>query len=928
MKNIVYKVTWKNMKMNKRRTWTAFFGIFFMVLLITCVFVGRKTAVSYLQEVASLAKGKWHFTIEDAGKKELDAVEGLSCIEQTARSFDKGYTEFQASANALRPYLFIKSYEEPCYEWMNLHVKEGRLPEKKGEVVISESAAEDGAKIRPGDTIKAAYFKRTITGIEEGTDTMFPFQSLTVKYGETKELSQDFPYYKENKSFRIDQEFTGEEEELTVVGIINTPWFEQEGAAGYLAFTCCDGDAADAFNIVGTLNLKEKMEGLGFYEELMEIAGDKKISFNDYVLSFSGESSDSVVNFIVKIMTVFFMVLIAAAAVILIYNVFNISFDERSRYLGMLCSVGATGKQKRSSVYFEAFALFLPALPLGILAGCGAVLLGMHLLLPFIYKMMSIWAALPEEIPVRLGVSAGDILLIIAGSGLTVLLSSVLPAMKISKVGPIECIRGNIEKTRSGRRKELKGSLQMDAEKMLAKNSLRFQRRKTRGMSRAAAIFMVILIVTTSLAQLLTKLITYRMADTETITTQVDGWDYSLTVFNENTAGYDEIKKEILEDEGVEEIREEYTGMFLGEVPKETLSQEYWDALHRVFNLYYHRELSDEEFMGHFGEDSAQTINLVGVDDRTLGQIADATDTDKELLKGEKPAAIVIQSGEVSTESWSVSGRVPEKFEFYEIEHMTELKKGETIPMELYSEKEEKKVDFPLCVAGFGTNEQLKDFFTFHSEMLWVIVDQDTCARINETVAAPADAGEEIESNEMNPTLYMRMNGKETGLIKKLTALAEADDAHYAFGETGITQTLANTLCSIIRIMLLCFVLLTSVICLLNLYNSVHGWIAEQKPQFAMLVSVGAAQSQIKKMLVLEVLHIFFRSCIWASLISAPLILGCRKLLTERFGQVRFAFPWWVYAAAFFITAIVILGFMLYHYHREKDYQLRTVLMV
>ena len=76
-------------------------------------------------------------------------------------------------------------------------------------------------------------------------------------------------------------------------------------------------------------------------------------------------------------MTLFFLTVIIIASIILIYNRFNMSFEERGRYLGMLCSVGATGRQKRSSVYFEAFFLLLLALPAGFLLGLAVVQGGM-----------------------------------------------------------------------------------------------------------------------------------------------------------------------------------------------------------------------------------------------------------------------------------------------------------------------------------------------------------------------------------------------------------------------------------------------------------------------------------------------------------------------------------------------------------------------
>ena len=81
---------------------------------------------------------------------------------------------------------------------INITLKEGRLPEKKGEIVISQKAIEDGAKVSVGDTFEAEYFERTVTGIQEGVTSIFPFSSLKLEYGETKKVSQEFPFYEEN----------------------------------------------------------------------------------------------------------------------------------------------------------------------------------------------------------------------------------------------------------------------------------------------------------------------------------------------------------------------------------------------------------------------------------------------------------------------------------------------------------------------------------------------------------------------------------------------------------------------------------------------------------------------------------------------------------------------------------------------------------
>lgn len=923
---IVYQVTWKHMKMNPKRTWTTFLGIFFMILLMTCVFVGRKTAVSYLQEVGSQKEGKWHVSMYDVSEGELEKVRNLGYVPETACSADYGFGDFPASGNAMQPYLYVKAYEPLMFEWMNLELKEGRLPENGKEAVISRSALDDGAAIVLGDTIEMKYFDRTITGIKEGISTTFPFQSLTVDYGETLALPWNFPFYEENDSFRINKEYTGEEEEFTVVGVVETPWFEQKGSAGYTAFTCYEGGKNSRFNLSLILDLKKAPDDL--YEEMRDIAGTCEIEFNDYVLSFSGDASDSTVNFIVQIMSAFFIIVIMVAAIILIYNVFNISFEERSRYLGMLCSVGATGKQKRSSVYFEAFVLFLPALPLGFLAGCFVVFLGMSLFQPFIYTIMSLSEEVLGMVPVSLEISWEDMVLIAAVSTFTVFLSAILPARKISRVGPVECIRGNVEKEKGKIRGRHTNLRKIHAERLLAHNSMRYQKRKTRGMIRAASVFMVILIITVSGAQMITKLVSYRMMDGATVSSNNEGWDYELFMSGgslEQMEEFEALKEEIKKDPGVDAVCERYYGTFIGNIPREILSREYWDDVHKVFNLYYHRILSDAEFEENFGYGTA-VLSIIAVENEDFQRIAETADVDMDLLnQGNLPCAIVVQSGEVSTENWCVEGMQPEKYAFYEVEKMVDLEKGDTLPVSLYSLKEKASVDFPLWVAGFASNEQLKDDYTFHSETLWVIVNLETGDLINDIVLDQEHPEE--HNNMMEKGLLLQLNEEAGPLLKRLNQMTEGEDSVYMLVPAEHAKSLADSINSIIRILLLGFVLLTSVICLLNLYNSIHGWISGQKRNFTMMVSIGMTQKQIEKMLFYEALSLLIRSSLLAFCIGTPLLIGLRECLTRQFGHVRIAFPWGTCAAAIFISAIVIFSFMLYHYRREKK-DFRAVLTV
>lgn len=294
--NVVFYVTRQYMKKNRKRTLTAFFGIFFMVMLMTCVFVGKETAFDFLERMAVLDRGKWHVAMYDLKPEEAEKVRGISWVKETARSKQIGMADFPESGNESRPYLNIKAYETPEFDWMNIQLKEGRLPENERELVVSNAALTDGSSLKVGDQIEAKIFDRTITA--KDADVVFPFYSLTVKEGETAAVPESFSYYGENDSFTENKVYTGEEVLYTIVGIMEMPFFEDSYAAGYTGLTLLDAPEEARVNLALRLNLDEVPDD--FYGELQEIAGDREIDFNNRALIFSANSSIDTFNLMVK----------------------------------------------------------------------------------------------------------------------------------------------------------------------------------------------------------------------------------------------------------------------------------------------------------------------------------------------------------------------------------------------------------------------------------------------------------------------------------------------------------------------------------------------------------------------------------------------------------------------------------------------------
>lgn len=904
MKNhVVQYVTFQYMKRNHKRTVTAFLGIVFMVLLMTCVFVGRDTGIAYLEDMGAARDGKWHASIYDINGEELSEIESMEHVSDLAISKSMGLTAFNRSENPEKPYLNIRAYSEKCFDWMNIELSEGRFPTDTNEIILSESVRENGSSVKIGDEISAEYLTRSITGIAEGVESVFPFQDITVKYGESVEIPKDFPYYGESDSFREDINYTGEKQNYRVVGFMKTPGFESGGSACYEALTWISPEIAaengGLFNVSLMFDLEDSMTAPS--RELRKYSENKTVAFNDYVLAFSGNSSDSTINIIVQAMTLFFLTVIIIASIILIYNLFNMSFEERSRYLGMLCSVGATGRQKRSSVYFEAFYLLLLALPTGFLLGLAVVQGGMMMLQPFVGKIWGIYGE-TQDVPVSLNILPGSVLLVLIVSIVTVFVSAYLPARKISKIGPIECIRGNEQRPKKLHSMDMRFIRRRGVEGMLARNSLRVQRRKTRGIVRSIIVFAVILVVTSFGVRNVTRIVSYRMQDDSSINYKMDDWDYIFGTMNGDFADYEAVKAQIEADEGVESVCEWGTGTFIGTVPNEVFSREYWQALHKVFNLYYHRELTDEEFNEHHSGGRGM-INVVAVNDEMFSQIAEAADVDENIIRDAEYPAIVVQDGEVSTENWRVGGMDAERYQFYQIERMTDLEKGEIIPITLYCPDEKKNEDFPLTVSGYASNEQL-EMFQFHSEQMWVIIRMDTGKAMNEILMS-SDVNDD-NYQLIQKHLMIKMNGNATNLPEKLRNMPVVAGGKYFFMDANYTRTLADSINAMIRILLYSFVILASAISMLSLHNSIRGRILGRRQEFAILKSLGATNGQIRKMLYCECRAIMGRSILWSAAIAVPLIFLIREFLIKVLGYMKISFPWILCGAAVILAAVIL----------------------
>ena len=964
-KKIIFQVTKTYMKQNKKRTAITFSGILVMVVLMTAVFVGKDTIMSFMQKAVEEDKGKWHVQVYDLTADQIKNIENLDCVDKLEVAKPLGYTEFAQSGNPdYTPYLELKGYSGEMFDWMNINLVEGRYPENDHELLISERAVNEGSDIKVGDTIEVDAFRRYIHAFmsEEEEKKVAAGEEIgciqflsgfMVEHGETKEVPDHFPNYTDEAAFEMINEPTGLKGTYTVVGIMKSPYYEAQGQGGYIALTKTDSSvpADSKANVVLTLNfkshqdyqgeiikiinkyktpdeLKEMEEGGRFYvTDAEEYLPTKEgvLVINDMVLTFAAKGSDTSFNYLMVFFQAFFVILITAASLILIYNVFAISYKERSRYLGMLSSVGATRKQKRWSVYYEVFTLLAFALPFGIIIGLLAVKGAMVLLQPHFASLINniatnVISGKSCDIPLSLVVNPLNIVIIVIFSIAAVYVSALIPARKISKVGPIESIRGN-ELTAGRRKKGYKTRFGLmnkgKAERLLSSVSIGRNRYSTKGIIRSITAFVTLTLVTAFAVRSFVDIIKSKTEQEDfSISEHYQNYDYIFSVDDE--AKYESGKSDILSSNEVTDYSIMDVDMFAFYLNSYMYSEEYKESVRKIVSSFFPDgipELVEENYFSDSESASREIFNIITLEDDDFAKVASKAGIDLEKLD-ESGTFLVYDTISVSTDDFGFSGdgAVKPSYSVYQVKKPLNIKTGESVDFitENYDEETEElnEINIPMTFGGYVAAEDISEYYTLRGENLWIIISESTKDRMYKE-------NEELEGTGISEKYLMfNVNTDDSNLVRRLTQIKDeyGQSALMTAGLiTGYTD-FKTAITSIVKIVAVCFTLLIAIICLLNLYNSVMGRKIARHQELSVLYSMGMTERQKSKMLILENIRLIIRAFIYSGIITSIFVVCLRKALNARFGRMIFTLPGWIMAAtaAVSIAALIIFTFTCY----------------
>ena len=424
--DILKKFTKKNLKLNKKRTIVTIIGIMLSTALICAVAGMVSSTQKTLANAMRADHGNYHMRFENVPAEELKFIEENVNVESYFLTKNVGYAKLDGSINPGKPYLFLMEFDRNALQNSSFKIVEGRLPENENEVVISQHIIDNGGvELKVGDTLSLDVGTRRL--VEDGYI-----------------LNQNNPYLadEENNEENLEEEITDTQHKTyTIVGIMKRPSYELEDyqAPGYTIITYSDN-----INNTDVANISVLFNNVGDYEETTEqivntVKEDTGVDIstvaNVNVIRFDGGLSENTMNVLYGIAGVI-IVIIVVSSVFVIRNSFAISVAEKTKQYGMLASVGATKKQIRKTVLLEGTYIGAIAIPLGILCGIIAIVVLLWIVNYLIGDMMG-GVVFIYNVPLL------PILLSIVISAITIYLSCIIPAIRASRISPIEAIRGN-----------------------------------------------------------------------------------------------------------------------------------------------------------------------------------------------------------------------------------------------------------------------------------------------------------------------------------------------------------------------------------------------------------------------------------------------------------------------------------------------------
>lgn len=780
--SILNRFTVKNLKLNKKRTIVTIIGIMLSTALICGVAGLVSSFKASLINWIKVQDGNYHVAFHDIPVEKLKYVSENQKVKDYYLVGDVGWANLEDSTNDYKPYVHILEYDNKALKNLGVNLTEGRLPENSNEIVISEHIITNGRVVlKVGDEITLDVGKRVSSDGEELNE------NNPLLNGNTLIVYDDETDLEEKKTEKVEK--TEHIENTTkktykIVGIMQRLSREDFSSPGYIVITHMDKIPEKIDISVLYKNPKEYEEIAKDICKTFGIMSLNEIDINTELLRFEGVMSESMMTVLYTIAGVI-IAIIVVSSVFVIRNSFSISVAEKNRQYGMLASIGATSKQIKRNVIFEGMIIGLIAIPLGVILGIVAIMILLqvvnYLLVDMLNNLSFIYSINPLAIVCTIVISL-----------ITIYLSCLIPAIRASKISPIESIRGNkdiktkAKKLRTSRlTKKIFGIGGVIASKNLKRSKKKY---RTTVISLVVSIFIFI-----SLSSILN------------LGTKVTGLYYKDFKFNMYVSyGTEEIYEELVKQDNVDNY------------------------------AYYYQTSLDFEGMKYASEFGKDQLNAYG--DNMISLVAYNNEYFKNYIKelGLNPedykTVALLQDDEIR---YNDDGSKT-------IDRLYKIKPNDKIEVG----RVDKTYNITISKCTADDSKPMGQEVTYYHDGV-IIVSEDFVKEV---------FGEDVENSSymlsnllINSKHPQELENTLNDLIKVNTKYTGLEVTNY---DTYIDQQRRMVL--VVKIFLYGFISVITLIGVTNIFNTITTNMILRSKEFAMLKSIGMSKKEFNKMIRLE----------------------------------------------------------------------------
>ena len=481
--NIMNRVTWNTMRKNRVRTIVTIIGIVLSTAMFAAVLTLCTTFYKFMLDTEKAESGSYHIHALNMRGADIKTLRNDERLEYAALTEVMGYAVFEGQSGA-KPYLCLLAADDAFLDNMPVDIMEGRLPENSSEVVLSNFITDFAQDpIAVGDTLTLEVGDRMLKS-ENGSVTGERLYQNSDFLGDMEEL--------------VNRETVT----LTVVGICERPDFEPFSAPGYTMLTHMDDGMTDDGVYGCYIRIKNPIRNFSAFEKDYYALMTEGYKLHSSLLALEGSSQYANLNQLLISFAVILCLIIFIGSVSLIYSAFSISVSERTRQFGILSSIGATKKQIRRSVLFEAVSLSAIGIPIGLVAGVGGIALTIYLLRANLTSIF-VRSQLVMQTHVTWESLLGAALIAFA----TVIVSAHIPSRRAMRITPMEAIRQTRDvKFKGSSAKPSRLTIKLfGAEGMLAKKYYKRSSRKYRATIFSLAMSVILFITASTFSMYLNQ---------------------------------------------------------------------------------------------------------------------------------------------------------------------------------------------------------------------------------------------------------------------------------------------------------------------------------------------------------------------------------------------------------------------------------------